>query len=453
MHVIQRFVCGRLNLQNVVRWLILISAVAIYLSLACCLPISRAPDEGMRYDIARYIMEHHSLPAGYDEEIINKLWGFSYAFTPYLPSLLASGIMSVVSLVDSSATAVVIASRLVSVLSAIGCVCMSFRIGDRMFQGFENRLLYTVTICFLPQFAYLSAYLNNDVFAIFSSMLVLYGWLRGKDRGWDVRGCVFLGFSISLCALTYYNTYAWIMCSAIYFFGTVMHVRGETPGQKWKYAISRGCIIALTAFVLAGWFFIRNAVLYDGDFLGMNAMKACGELYAVDALKPSNRVTVASEGRTIWNMFMETEWIRYSVQSFFACFGNLTLWASLKYYICYESVVCAAAVGFVYGCVKKRVMSEDRLLYLCFAPCIALPVILSAVNSYSYDFQAQGRYWMPMLPALMLCVSKGFEQIDDAIGAKRRYVALSVCAAWIFCFVRIFVKVMIPYLYAGIWGI
>lgn len=443
--------CGRFNLQGISRRAIFLSVFFISLSLACFLPVEKAPDERMRYDIAAYIMEHQSLPAGYDEEIRNELWGFSYAFTPYLPSLLAAGIMSLVSLFDSGITAMVIASRLVNVSAAAGCTYMSFQIGDRMFRRPENRLLYTVTISFLPQFIFLSAYLNNDTFAVFSSMLVLYGWLSGRERGWDVRSCIFLGFGISLCALTYYNAYAWILCSVFYYFGTVM--QGRRSGKKWKYAIGRGCIIALTVSVLAGWFFVRNALLYDGDFLGMDTMKACGELYAIDALRPSNRATLAGEGKAIWSLFAETEWIKYSIQSFFACFGYLNIWASLKYYICYESVMCASAAGSVYGCAKRKLVSEDWLLYLCCAFCIAIPIILSAANSYSYDYQAQGRYLMPALPALMLCVSKGFEQIDDAVRRKRGYVSLAVCALWIFCFVRIFAKVMIPHLYTGIWAI
>lgn len=442
---------SRPNLQNMSRLFLLASAFFVYMSLACFLPVSKAPDEEMRYDVARFILEHHRLPVGCDAEIRNGVWGFSYAFTPYLPSLLAAGIMSITSLFDGGATAMVVASRLVSVSSALGCIYMSFLIGDKMFRGFENRMFFTVTISFLPQFAFLSAYLNNDMFAVFSSMLILYGWICGKERGWDVASSLFLGFALGLCALTYYNAYAWILCSAIYFFGTVF--QGEPSGKSRNYVIHRCLVIAVTAFALAGWFFVRNALLYDGDFLGMNAMRACGELYAADAFKPSARVTFASEGKTIWDMFLETEWISYSAKSFFACFGHLNLWASLKYYICYMSIICIAAAGFAYGFFKRKRSSENRLLYLCLALCMAIPVILSAANSYFNDFQAQGRYLMPALPALMICVSKGLEQIDDAIGAKKRYAALAACALWLFCFVMIFAKVMVVHLYVGIWAI
>ncbi|MDE6749679.1 MAG: hypothetical protein K2K21_11565 [Lachnospiraceae bacterium] len=434
--------------QRLAQWLIILTVFSICFSLSCFLPIYKAPDEVMRYDVSAYILEHHRLPAGSDEEIINELWGFSYAFTPYLPSILAAGIMAIVSVFSSNAVVMVIASRFVNVLAATGCVWLGFKIGEKLFTKDESRFLYSVFIGFLPQIVFLAAYLNNDTFAVFTSMLILLGWLYGKEQHWSYKSCLFLGFAISLCALTYYNAYAWIVCSILYYFGTV--IQDKNIENKRKYAIVHGSVIALTVLVLAGWFFIRNAVLYDGDFLGVNAQKACGEIYAVEALKPSNRVTYANEGKTIWNMLMETEWISYSVKSFFACFGALDIWVSAKYYICYGVLMCVAGAGFVYGCLKRKGRSENRLLYICCALCMVIPVILSAYNSYSSDYQAQGRYLMPALPALMLCVAKGYQQIDDILGKRRQYAAIAVCALWLFCFIMIFVKVMMPQLYIGI---
>ncbi|MCM1049121.1 MAG: hypothetical protein NC433_11940 [Clostridiales bacterium] len=435
--------------QPVLQWLILLAVFIIYFSLSCFLPIVKAPDEVMRYDVARYIFEHHRLPAGYDEEIINELWGFSYAFTPYLPSVLAAGIMAIVSVFNDSITTLIIASRFVNVLAATGCVGLGFIIAKKLFPKFESRLLYGVLIGVLPQFVFLSAYLNNDVFAVFTSMLILLGWLYGKERHWDIKSCLFLGFAISLCILTYYNAYAWILCSILYYFVTVM--RDDSIENKWQYAIKHGLIIALVVFLLTGWFFIRNALLYDGDFLGIDAQKACGEIYAIDELKPSNRPTWANQGRTLLNMLTETEWISYSVKSFFACFGALDIWVSAKYYVCYGIIILTAAAGFIYGGLKKRLKKENLLLYICCAVCIITPVILSIYNSYNSDYQAQGRYFMPALPALMIYVTEGYNQLGDILGGKRKTVEIMAGALWLLCFIMIFISVMVPQLYTGIF--
>ena len=161
--------------QLLAQWLIILTAFSIYFSLSCFLPIYKAPDEIMRYDVSSYILEHHRLPAGSDEEIINELWGFSYAFTPYLPSILAAGIMAIVSIFSSNVVVMVIASRFINVLAATGCVWLGFKIGEKLFIKAESRFLYSVFIGFLPQIAFLAAYLNNDVFAVFTSMLILFG--------------------------------------------------------------------------------------------------------------------------------------------------------------------------------------------------------------------------------------------------------------------------------------
>ncbi len=114
--------------------------------------------------------------------------------------------------------------------------------------------------------------------------------------------------------------------------------------------------------------------------------------------------------------------------------------------------MCTAGAGCVFGCLKRKGRSENKLLYLCCALCMVIPVVLSAYNSYSSDYQAQGRYLMPALPALMLFVVKGYQQIDEMLGKRRQYAAIAACAMWLLCFVMIFVKVMLPQLYIGIYG-
>ena len=36
---------------------------------------------------------------------------------------------------------------------------------------------------------------------------------------------------------------------------------------------TKGCLISVIVLVGIGWWFIRNAVLYEGDFIAMNARR------------------------------------------------------------------------------------------------------------------------------------------------------------------------------------
>ena len=69
--------------------------------------------------------------------------------------------------------------------------------------------------------------------------------------------------------------------------------------QMWK----KGLLMLGIVFLLCGWWFIRNAVLYDGDILGMATSSKYAERYAIEELKPSNRATPQSLGMTVGQMF------------------------------------------------------------------------------------------------------------------------------------------------------
>lgn len=430
----------------------LIILFLIYFSLSCFLPVEKAPDEYMRYEIPEYIHIHHSLPAGYEEEIRDETWGFSYGFTPYLPSILAAGMMDLVSIFSGSTTALIIASRFISVLAMVASVWLAFRIGDILFPSLKNKLFYAFCIGLLPQAVFLAAYLNNDAFALFTAMLILYAWLYGKENHWNIRSCILLAVGIALCALTYYNAYGWILCSVIYYFGSIWF--DSSIDHKWKHAISHGCLIAAAAFLLAGWFFIRNAVLYQGDFLGMDTMYAYGELYGYEGYKPSNRQLFAAAGLPFYSMLLMTDWVESTVRSFFAVFGYMDVEAAELFYVLYCIISILGAASFIIGICrkirKKQAKAEELLLYGCCMICMLIPIILSIRYSYAIDYQPQGRYIMSGLPAFALLLVRGYQSLDELWKEKKGYATGLVCLVWVLMFAVIFVTVMIPKLYLGI---
>lgn len=63
------------------------------------------------------------------------------------------------------------------------------------------------------------------------------------------------------CTLTYYNAYGYILCSIILCLISVILNK-----MKTKQIIQKVLIVAIMAFLVAGWWFIRNAIIYNGDF-------------------------------------------------------------------------------------------------------------------------------------------------------------------------------------------
>lgn len=432
-----------------IRWGCLVIAFLIYFSISCLLPVKKAPDEPLRYKVSEFIYTHHHLPVGTDILIRSPEWGFSYAFTPYLPSAVAAGIMKLVSLFGNTEEALlIIASRFVNVLAAAGSLFVAFKVGKRLFPKGASGFLFAVCVGFLPQFVFLAGYLNNDVVSVFAAMLILYGWLYGKERHWDIKSCLFLAGGLSICILTYYNAYGWVLCSVIYFLGSIW--LDNTIEQKWKHILSRGSMILVPVFLLTGWFFIRNAILYDGDFLAMRTLNACGELYGYGPYKPSNRNLYSLAGLSVVDMLRQTDWIESTIKSFFAVFGYMDIKVPGIFYKIYLVLVLTGGVGFVYGICKKKAKAESLLLYGCCLLCMIIPTGLSIYYSYATDYQAQGRYLMSALPALALLVSTGYNWLDEAGGKKKGYAVASAIAIWLLLFVTIFVTVMIPELYKGV---
>ena len=139
------------------------------------------------------------------------------------------------------------------------------KIGEEIFNHKMTIYLFAI-FCFIHslQFMYLSLYLNNDSFSIFTTALIVYGWIKGIKTNWNCKWCIFLGVAIGLCALTYYNAYGFILCSII-----VYCMSSYKLHFTFNEFLKKGFLIAIAALVVGGWFFIRNAMIHNGDFLGM----------------------------------------------------------------------------------------------------------------------------------------------------------------------------------------
>ena len=84
-----------------------------------------------------------------------------------------------------------------------------------------------------------------------------------------------------------------------FFFGITLFMEAKRR-RYGDFAKRSSCL--RNVLILAAWWFIRNAILYDGDFLGMNASSVCAEKYAKPAYKPSQKQTPQMAGYTFWDM-------------------------------------------------------------------------------------------------------------------------------------------------------
>ena len=413
-------------------------------------PYNTAPDEAMRYLIPKFIYQHGRLPRGDDPAIRSNIWGISYGFLPYGAGIVSALFMKIISVFNNSARALLLAARMASVLWGVGTVILTIKTAKCLFQSASSRWLNIVLIGMLPQFVFLCTYVNNDSFAIFSTAVMLYAWVIGPKSQWDRRSRTILAIGVSACALSYYNAYGMILCSIIYYCGTSGLFTKDQA--KRKKEIGKILYIIFLVALLAGWWFIRNLILYKGDLLGMQAEQVCAEMFAADKYKPSNRLTLQRQGMSLITMSLHTKWAADTYHSFVGVFGVMSIHMKEWVYDAYFLLFAVSAIGTMLKIggmlLKKKIFSHRELLFhsmMIFA--IILPVILSIYYSYTSDYQPQGRYIMPMLLPFMYYIVIGFTYVVNTFmkDEKKQNYAVAFLAVGIpFVTILVFATTVLP---------
>lgn len=422
------------------QWLLELLYIAVFglfcVLWACQRDMYFNPDEYMRAQVPWYIYEHGTLPNGWMAEIRDQNWGFSYAFQPtFLPALIGSTFMRIANFFHSTRYTRMVALRLTSVTAGMGAVFMLFRIGGRVFDT-RMKWVMTVLISTIPQFIYLSSYYNCDMLCLFGASMVLYAWLRIFQDGWGWLNSLILSVGMSIIALSYYNGYGWILLSIVFFFLTPVLKIDEKADRK-KMVRLFFYIVGLV-FVMTGFFFIRNLVIYEGlDLLGSKSMNLSGEMYAIPELKPSIKTSLYEDGVSLWEMFTARDhvYVTHVFRSFFGAFGYIMSYIPVLFYDFYKLAALLGGAGFTCAAVsalrRKTSAYEDKgfslkkSVFLYILLCLSCLIVFGLHTYYSYmqDYQAQGRYDYPAMPAVALIWATGIDWLR-----KRPKVV-----AWIFC--------------------
>lgn len=442
-------------------------ALFVYCSWTIIQPFNSAPDEYMHYQISQFIYQKGALPFGGNPEIINPIWGTSYGFTPILAYIIGAAFMKITSIFTINESALLMSARLVSILCNTGTVIMCFKIAGKLLTGMY-RWMFVIFVALLPQFIYIGSYVNSDALAIFATSLIIYSWIYGITSKWSRPSCILLAFGISLCALSYYNAYGFILCSMILFLADRMFsYKAITTTDKTSPASGRqrflqqtgrqaGLIIALV-FILTGWWFIRNAVIYDGDFLGLHTSDYYAQINALEEFKPSHANSGYNNHWTIFYMLFNTKWLVGSVISMIGCFGYMEMYLKPVVYVIYTAIWGVSLAGLFFWILSrfgKRTVKLDwknNLLPVTMLLTIPIPFILSVIYSYYSDFQPQGRYLLPMLLPMMYLITKGLQLVIEKLFAKtwvRRTIQILLClwcaAAAGYCYFYILIPRYVP---------
>ena len=485
--------------------------------------VDAGPDEYMRFIVSRFIYEHGKLPTGFDAEARDGNWGFSYAVYPFLASIVQALYMKIGSLFGTETRTILAAARMASVTFLTVAASFTFLAGRKLFGGWKG-ICFAVLVVFLPGFHYLGSYINCDSLALMAVSIILYAWVCALKDGWRWKTCIILAVGIGICALSYYNAYGWILASILYYFILAAAKReytqkgmapSSTGGGKNKYSregsnpllsmppadrrrgqrndamhrprrdknaeaflnekavfLKKTVLICLIVIGISAWFFIRNAYLYDGDFLGFRTARNLMEQYAIPALKPSVRQSPAEMGWSLRDLFWYRDpgwphiWIKLAAVSFVGTFGYFNIFMKEivnRIYIIFIGITLALGLVTVrrFSPVRKmevtlqtvddaslkttdkdsqrttddvskrttddvskrttdgndrlsaykkqsiRMLNPEGIFNLAMLLAMCIPVFLFVWYAYFSDLQAQGRYMISAVYAVMYFVICG----------------------------------------------
>lgn len=391
-------------------------------------PFGEGPDEINRFRIVRFIYENGYLPKGDDPAVLIPGYGGSYAFQPMLTYILEGFLLRAVNLFTDRFDVLLIAARMVNVFFGMAAAVLTRRLSKLLFPEKMTQWLFSCLVVFLPQSLFLHTYINTDSCAVLSVILMFTAVLDGMKNGFTRSLCIQTAAGVILCALSYYNAYGAVVVTAVLFVscfagkvsaGTIMRDGTASPVDRyymeWKPMLCAGLFITALFLLGAGWWFIRNAVLYHGDFLGMNARNLCVASTCTPDFHPLLKQTYQNQGVGVFAMVFGTDYFTLLVRSFVAMFGPMNLPTHYYIYEIYYRVfavgllACALPIG--HGLYLTWQEKNRRFFFNgCMALACVIPIFLCVYYSYTWDFQPQGRYLMPMLLAFMYFVTLGLRK-------------------------------------------
>lgn len=270
--------------------------------------------------------------------------------------------------------------RGISTLFGLGVIVFVFLTARLLFP---NRPLLSVTIAavaaLIPQFNFISAIVNNDAAAAFSSAGVIYFGLRlHKCKSWpSLLGAATFGM---VCALTKVTALIALVVPAV----MIM-----VSDERWTGKAVRTLLVLLPATMVAGFFAFRNTLTGGDPFVG-EALREGGS-YAMPLTNPAWR-----------ELFFD--WVRHSYWYMGGGWLNVTLPSVVYGFL---DLFTGVALGGILVQLRSGTLTRfQRNSVLTFAVLILLILANQIYYSVTTVFTPFGRYlFIAQGPLTILLVS------------------------------------------------
>jgi 4-amino-4-deoxy-L-arabinose transferase-like glycosyltransferase len=275
----------------------------------------------------------------------------------------------------------------------------------------------TLFVAFLPQFIFLSAYVNPDIVTALVATLILRIWFFCIDAKWSMLSAAALGAVLGFGILSKISGYSVVAATILFLFFSI-------PKEKSK--LQYFSIVFLSCFLTSGWFFIRNQILYH-DWTGYVAYtqqlktflsQAPRFVVEHDVFSFLNRVTYG------WQA------VPYLFHFCFSSFWGVFSWMSLAlpkifYTIAYALTGLSIAGLVVYFARKTKTTALPKI-FLFVLMILGLQFFAIIFYVAMIKYQPQGRYFYPVIAPLAFVFCFGLLSFFNKESVRRlAFVGLS----------------------------
>ncbi len=291
--------------------------------------------------------------------------------------------------------------RLLGTLMGLGTLLCVTWVARAVAPGQEGvALLATALAAFNPMVLFITGGVNNDNLIVPLGVLGLLLSLRLWDRGLSFQRALWLGLAAGAACLA--------KVSGLTLIPLALAAVGATAWRErqWRRGIAVGAIIVALVVVIAGWWYLRNWLLY-GEWLGVWTM-----IVIAGGPRPGGPLSLVE-------LIPEWQGFRYS---YWGVFGAFTIIMPDWLYHAYDVLSVVALLGLIWelrgrfgrrrGVILSRVI-EDYSDLVPFA-LIALQIgvtLVSIIRWTSLTMASQGRLLFPAMGGIATLMAVGLARV------------------------------------------
>ncbi|MCL4504753.1 MAG: hypothetical protein M1434_05415 [Chloroflexi bacterium] len=270
---------------------------------------------------------------------------------------------------------------------------------------------------FNPMFVFISASVNNDTLAALLSSLGLLLGARIVRTGLTWRRAAVLGIVLGCAAITKSSALALVVIVPVAILAAEwVRRRGESARAIVRDSILRILPALALIAIIAGWWYVRNASLYNGDFTGTTMMATIAG--------PRDSLPTPLELLGEWDGFRK---------AYLGLFGAVNIPMADWIYSLFDGLLILAGIGLLLVARDWLIGKRDKVQAIAVLMCFGTFVVEFAalIRWTSITLASQGRLLFPVIAVISTFVAWGLCRlagITIARGANARLRQIATSA-------------------------